>query len=128
MIAQKMIIGGQPLGERHRAGADGVAEQAEHVRPLAPERGRRSCSPIRMNAADTSASRAIVRLHAAGRGVEVFDDRGDRNVHQGRIDDQHEHGRGEEDREALIALGLDREAGGEFLGHQTPTRVTAPFS
>ena len=37
MIAQKMMIGSEALGERHRQRADRVAEQPEHVGALAAD-------------------------------------------------------------------------------------------
>ena len=37
MIAQKTMIARQALRERHRQGTDRVAEQPEHVGPLAPD-------------------------------------------------------------------------------------------
>ena len=52
-----------------------------------------------MNAAETSASSAIADCTPLDRRVEIVDHRGDRHVHQRRVDDQHEHRHREEQRE-----------------------------
>ena len=81
---------GQALGERHRRGADGVAEQAQHVRPLAPDE-------VADFAADQDERGRYQRLErdgrldAAGGRVEVPNHRRDRHVHQRCVDDEHEH-------------------------------------
>ena len=94
----------QVLGEGHRQGADRVAEQAQDVGLLAPDQ-------VADLAADQDERRGDEglegdrRLDAAHRGAEVGDDRGDRDVHQGRVDDQDEHRRREQEREPPIELG-----------------------
>ena len=85
----------QALGERHRHGADRVAEQAEDERPLAPDQ-------VADLAPDQDERRRHQRLerdralHAADRRVEVLDDLRDRHVHQRCVDDEHEHRRREQ--------------------------------
>jgi hypothetical protein len=56
--AQKTMIAGQALRQRHGQGADGVAEQAQHVGPLAPDEVA-DLAADQMNAAETRASKAI---------------------------------------------------------------------
>ena len=58
MIAQKMMMAADALAERHRQRPDRVGQEPEDVRPLAPMRSP-TLLPIRMKAAETSASRAI---------------------------------------------------------------------
>ena len=99
---------GQALGERHRERADRVAEQAQHVGPLAADE-------VADLAADQDERRRHQRLerdrrlHAADRRVEILDDRRDRHVHQRRVDDEHEHRHRQQDRQAWVARCLLQE-------------------
>ena len=80
----------QALSERHRQGAQRVAEQTEDEGPLAPDE-------VADLAPDQDERRRHERLerdralHAADGRVEVLDDARDRHVHQRRVDDEHEH-------------------------------------
>ena len=85
---------------------------------------------MRMNAGDERLERDR-RLDAAHRRAEVADNRGDRHVHQRRVDDQHEHCR-QQDRESRVPgpfLGL---AGDRFGRHAPitllPLRTDAPMA
>ena len=101
MIAQKMMTAVRFWVEGHRQRADGVAQQAEHVGPLAADE-------VADLAADEDERRGHQRLErdrrldAADRRVEVLDDRRDRHVHERRVDDEHEHRHREQEREALV--------------------------
>jgi hypothetical protein len=101
MTAQKMMIEGQALGHGHRDGADCVAEEPEDVGELAADE-------VAGLAADQDEGRRHQRLerdralYAAHRGVEVLDHRGDRDVHQRRVDHQHEHRHRQQQREASV--------------------------
>ena len=96
---------GQALGQRHRQGADGVAEQAQHVGALAPDE-------VADLAADQDERRGDQRLErdrgldAADGRVEIVDHRGDRDVHQRRVDDEHEHRHRQQHGEPWIARRL----------------------
>ena len=109
-IAQKMMIGGQALGERHRQGADRVAEQAQHVGPLAPDEVADLAADQDERGRDQRLERDR-RLDAADRRVEVLDHRRDRDVHQRRVDDEHEHRHRQQDGEPWIARRLRGRAG-----------------
>ena len=60
--------------------------------------------PMRMNAAETSASRAIAPCTPLAVVSRSCDDRRDRHVHERRVEDEHEHRHGEEDGEAAVEL------------------------
>ncbi len=93
--------GDQALGDRHRQRPDCVGEQAEHVGPLPPDE-------IAHLAADQDEGRRDQgfegdrRLDTAHRRVQVGDHRRYRHVHQRGVDDEDEHGRGEEHRQTLV--------------------------
>ena len=88
----------QVLRERHRHRADRVPEQPQHVGPLAADQ-------VADLAGDEDERRGHERLerdrrlHAADRRVEIRHHRGDRDVHQRRVDDEHEHRHRQEDRQ-----------------------------
>jgi hypothetical protein len=109
----------QALGEDHRQGADGVAEQPQHVGPLAPDE-------VADLAADQDEGGRHQRLDGDGRldaahgRVEVPDHRRDRDVHQRRVDDEHEHRHRQEEREPLAAGSLDRDARRGLPAHSRP--------
>ena len=80
--------------------------------------------PIRMNAADTSASSAIADWTPLTVVSRSSDHRRDRHVHQRCVDDEHEHRHRQQDREqALRARGLLGTAGALVVGHG-PTILT----
>ena len=88
------------LGHRHRQRADGVAEQAEDVRPLATEQVADLAADQDERGRDQRLQ-GDGRLHAAHGRVEVLDDRRDRHVHQRGVDDEHEHRHRQQDGESL---------------------------
>jgi hypothetical protein len=94
--------GDEVLGQRHRHGADGVAEQTEHVRPLATEQVA-DLAPDQDECRGDERLEGDGRLDAAHGGVEVLHDRRDRHVHQRRVDDEHEHRHREQQAEAPAA-------------------------
>ena len=90
MIAQKMMIAVSLLRQHHRDRARHVAEQAEHVCPLAAEEVA-DLAPDEDEGGGDERFEGDGRLHAADRGVQVLHHSGDRHVHQRCVDDQHEH-------------------------------------
>ena len=90
--------GRQALRERHRQRPDGVAEQPEDVRALASDQVA-DLAPDQDEGGGDQGLERDRRLHAADRGVQVPDHRGDRHVHQRRVDDQHEHRHRQQDHE-----------------------------
>ena len=102
MIAQKIDDRRHALSERHRERADRIGQQTQHVGTLASDQ-------IAHLAADQDERRRNQslegdrRLHAARRRVEILDDSRDRDVHQRRVDDEHEHRKREQQSEARIA-------------------------
>ena len=69
----------QPLGQRHRHRADGVAEQAEYVGPLAAEE-----PDLAADQDERGRHQRLERdrgLNTADRGVRISHHRGDRHVH-----------------------------------------------
>jgi len=79
---------GQALRQSHGKGADRVVRAGPaHTRALRPIRSP-TLLPIRMNAADTSASSAIADLNPADGRMQIVDDRCDGDVHHRRVDDQ----------------------------------------
>ena len=97
---------GQALGERHRQRADRVRQQTQHVRPLASEQVADLAADQDERGGDQGLERdrALDRAH---RRVEVLDDRGDRHVHQRRVDDEHEHRRRQHERQPRAPLRFD---------------------
>jgi len=97
----------RPRRSRSAAGSARTSSRARRPHSRAARGRTRACGPIRsptllpirMNAAETSASSAIADLHAARRRVEVAHDGGDRHVHQRGVDDEHEHRHRQEDRQ-----------------------------
>ena len=95
---------GQALGERHRQGADGVAEQTQHVGALAPD----EIADLAADQDERGRHQRLERdrrLDAADGRVEILDDRRDRDVHQRRVDDEHEHRHRQQDGQPPIAVG-----------------------
>ena len=93
--------GGDALGERHGQRADGIAEQAQHVGPLAAD----EIADLAPDEDERGRDQRLQRdggLHAAGGRVQIVDHRRDRHVHQRGVDHQHEHGHGQEKRESAI--------------------------
>ena len=88
----------QALGEHHREGADGVEDQADHVGPLAAEEVAELAADKDEGGGHQRLERDR-RLDAAHGRVEVPHDRGDRDVHQRRVDDEHEHRHRQQDGE-----------------------------
>ena len=96
---------GQALGEGHRQRADRVAEQAQHVRPLAADQVADLAADQDERGRHERLERDR-RLHAADRRVQIVNHRRDRHVHQRRVDDEHEHRHREQDREPSRAPSL----------------------
>ena len=97
---------GQALGERHGQGADGVAEQAEHVGPLTPD----EVADLAADQDEGGRHQRFERdrgLDATDRRVEVPDHRRDRHVHQRGVHHEDEHRHREEDGEAVARRRLD---------------------
>ena len=88
----------QALRQRHRQRARRVAEQAEDVGALAADQVADLAADQDERRRDERLERDR-RLHAAGGRVEVVHDRGDRHVHQRRVDDEDEHRHREQDRQ-----------------------------
>ncbi len=101
---------GQALGERHRQRADRVAEQAQHVGPLAPDQVA-DLAPDQDERGGHERLERDRRLHAADGRVQVVHHRRDRDVHHRRVDDEHEHRHRQQDRQPLRAAGLPRPGG-----------------
>ena len=110
---------GQALGERHRQGADGVAEQAQHVGPLAADEVADLAADQDERGRDQRLERDR-RLDAADGRVEVLDHRRDRHVHQRRVDDEHEHRHRQQDGEPRIAGSLVRGRRRLRAAHRAP--------
>ena len=93
--------GGEALGQRHGQRADGVGHQPEHVGPLAADQ----VADLAVDQDERGRDQRLERdggLHPAGRGVQVPDDRGDRHVHQRRVDHQDEHRHGQQDHQSAV--------------------------
>ena len=82
----------QALGQGHRQGADRVGEQPQHVGPLAADEVAHLAADQDERGGDQRLERDR-GLDAAHRRVEILDHRRDRDVHQRRVDDEHEHRR-----------------------------------
>ncbi len=95
---------GQALRQRHRQRADGVAEQAEHIRPLAADEISH-LAPDQDEGGRHQRLQRDRRLNAAGRRVQIVHHRRDRDVHQRRVDHEHEHRHREQNRQPSIAPG-----------------------
>jgi hypothetical protein len=106
----------EALRQRHRERADGVTQQAEHVRPLPADQVADLAGEEDERGRDERLERDR-RLDAAGGRVEVLDDRGDRHVHQRGVDDEDEHRHREEDREPLVSLRFLRDGRGRLDAH-----------
>ena len=119
MIAQKMMIAVEALGEGHRQRADGVAEQAEHVGPLAADQVADLAADEDERGRDQRLERDR-RLDAADRRVEVLDDRRDRHVHQRRVDDEDEHRHRQEQAESSGGRRHPRRVFDRGLSHLAP--------
>ena len=90
MIAQKTMIVVQVLGECHRRSPDGVGEQSQHVGALASDEVADLAADQDERGRDQRLDRDR-RLDTAHGRVEVVYHRGDRHVHERRVDDEHEH-------------------------------------
>ncbi len=73
--------------------------------------------PMRMNAAETSASSAIAAWMALTSVPRSSDHRRDRDIHDRRVDDEDEHRHRQQDGEQLVALRLYLLACARTLGH-----------
>ena len=93
---------GQALGERHRQGADGIAEQTQHVGPFAPDEIPDLAPDQDERGRDQRLERDR-RLDPADGRVEIPNHRRDRHVHQRGVDDQHEHRHCQQDGKTLVA-------------------------
>ncbi len=101
----------QVLGEGHRHSAGRVRQQTHDISPLATE----EVADLAADQDERSGDQRLERdraLDGAHRGVEVPDDRRDRHVHQRRVDDEHEHGRRQEQRQPRVTRFLRWNAGG----------------
>ena len=81
---------GKALREHHRDGAQRVEDEAGHVGPLAAEEVAQLAADQDEGGRDERLERDR-RLNAADGRVEILDHRGDRDVHQRRVDDEDEH-------------------------------------
>ena len=91
-IAQKMMIAVRLWASGHRRGADRVGEQPQDVRPLAADEVGHLAADQDERGGDQRLERDR-GLDAAHGGVEVLDHGRDGDVHQRRVDDEHEHRR-----------------------------------
>lgn len=114
---------GQALRQSHGKGADRVAEQAQHVRALAPDQ-------IAHLAADQDERRRHQRLKrdrglnpADGR-MQIVDDRCDGDVHHRCVDDQDEHRHRQQDGQPAVPFGQLRSTGSRLTGHSRFTILT----
>jgi hypothetical protein len=113
------------LSEDHRQGTDGVAEQAQHVRPLAPDE-------IADLAADQDEGgrhqrlERDSRLHAADRRVQIAHHRRDRHVHERRVDHEHEHRHRQQQREPVRAARLLGCRGAQLIRCHVSSRPMRP--
>ena len=113
----------QALGERHRQRADRIAQQTQHVRPLASEQ----VADLAADQDERSGDQGLERdraLDRAHRRVEILDDRRDRHVHQRRVDDEHEHRRRQQQRQPRAPGFLVRSAHGRFTSHGCHRRLS----
>ena len=81
---------GQALRERHRQRADRIGQQTQHVGPLAPDQ----IADLAADQDERGRHQRLERdrrLDAAHGRVEIVDHGRDRDVHQRRVDDEHEH-------------------------------------
>ena len=116
MTAQKMKIGTTLWDEGHRQGADRVGEQTQDVGPLASE----EVADLAADQDERGRDQGLERdrgLDGTHVGAEVGDHRRDRDVHDRRVDDQHEHGHRQQDREALVGGSRHRDLGVDGAGH-----------
>ena len=90
MIAQKTMIADEALGQRHRQRSSRVREQPQDKGALAPDQIADLAADQDERSRDECLQRDR-RLNAAHGRVEVIDDGRDRDVHQRRVDDEHEH-------------------------------------
>ena len=108
---------GQALGERHRQGSDRVGEQPEHVGPLAPDQ----IADLAADQDERSRHQRLQRdrgLNAAHGRVEILDHGRDRDVHQRRVDDEHEHRHRKQQREPRAGRSLFGSACRHALSHK----------
>ena len=98
----------QVLGDGHGHRAGRVAQQPQHERPLAAEEVADLAADQDERGGDQRLERDRALDRADGR-VEVIDHRGDRHVHQRRVDDEHEHRRRQHQRQARAARCLRHE-------------------
>jgi len=107
---------GQALGERHRKGTDGVAEQTQNVGALAAE----EIADLAAYQDERGGHKRLERdrgLDTADGCADVLNHRSDRNVHQRCIDDEHEHRHRQQEGQAWIGRSLIGNAGTRCLGH-----------
>ena len=102
MIAQKMMIAVRPWASVIARAPMAYAEQTQHVGPLAPE----EVADLAADQDERGGDQGLERdrgLDAADGRVEILDHRGDRDVHQRRVDDEHEHRHRQQDGEPGVA-------------------------
>ena len=87
---------GQALREHHREGARGIEDEAGDVRPLAAEEVTELAADQDEGGRDQGLE-GHRRLDPADGRVEILDHRGNRDVHERRIDDEDEHRHRQED-------------------------------
>ena len=91
----------EALGQRHRHGADGVADKPDHVGAFAPDQ-------VADFAADQDKGGGYQRLErdrrleAADGRADVLHHGGDRDVHDRGVDNQHEHRHRQQQRESAV--------------------------
>ena len=92
----------QVLRESHRQRTDGIGQKPQHVRALAAD----EVSDLAADQDERGGHESLQgdrRLYAARRRVEIVNDRGDRHVHERRIDDEDEHRHRKENGETAAA-------------------------
>ena len=121
---------GQALGQRHGQRPDGVGEQPQDVGPLAADQ----VADLAVDQDERRRDQCLERdggLHAAGGRVQVRDDRGDRHVHQRRVDHQDEHRRRQQQHQPTAARPLGFTVfvwSGVHRAPSAPCRPTRPQS
>ncbi len=104
-MAQKMMIALRSWASAIDKRADGVAEKTQDVGPLAPD----EIADLAADEDERGGHQRLERdrrLHAADGRVEIPNHRRDRDVHQRRVDDEHEHRHRQQDGEPRTACCL----------------------
>ena len=114
----------QALGQGHRRGADRVGEQPQDVRPLAADEVAHLAADQDERGGDQRLERDR-GLDAAHGRVEVLDHRRDRDVHQRRVDDEHEHRRRQQQGQPRSVRILHGNGCARLVAHRTSKRSAA---